>query len=240
MHYKYPTYQVEPTIEFLAHEKGLVTFSHTIVPDGIEPNELGHKIAVKGSYIDKDGKVLKPTFTEDSVTFDSDPIGILFSNVDVTYGNADGAIMYKGIVQGDFMDWGDQEWNVKLGEAVHAKLPNIDFTDKAGNLVTGIPTGGGSSSSSTVNFDLSKATGTLGIDKGGTGATSASEALSALLESQPLSVENGGTGATSEDAALEALGGQKKLSDPLPIANGGTGATTAEQALTNLGAQKAE
>lgn len=139
MHYKHPTYQVEPTPEFLAHEKGLVTISHTIVPDGIEANELGHKIAVKGSYIDKDGKVLKPTFTEDSVTFDSDPIGILFSSVDVTYGNADGAIMYKGIVQGDFMDWGDQEWNVQLGEAVHKKLPNIDFTDKKGSLITGIP-----------------------------------------------------------------------------------------------------
>lgn len=209
MHYSYPTYQVEPTIEFLAHEKGLVTISHTIVPDGIEPNELGHKIAVKGSYIDKDGKVLKPTFTEDSVTFDSDPIGILFSSVDVTYGNADGAIMYKGIVQGDYMDWGDQEWNVKLGEAVHAKLPNIDFTDKAGNLVTGIPAGGSSSSSSSVNFDLSKATGTLGIDKGGTGKTSASEALDALLESQPLPITKGGTGASDKDTAVTNLGAQK-------------------------------
>lgn len=209
MHYLHPTYVVEPTIEFLAHEKGLVTISHTIVPDGIEPNELGHKIAVKGSYIDKDGKVLKPTFTEDSVTFDSDPIGILFSSVDVTYGNADGAIMYKGIVQGDFMDWGDQEWNVKLGEAVHEKLPNIDFTDKAGNLVTGIPAGSGSSSSSTVNFDLSKATGTLGVDKGGTGATSASDALDALLESQPLPITKGGTGASNKDTALTNLGAQK-------------------------------
>lgn len=209
MHYKHPTYVVEPTPEFLAHEKGLVTYSHTIVPDGIEPNELGHKIAVKGSYIDKDGKVLTPTFTEDSVTFDSDPIGILFSSVDVTYGNADGAIMYKGIVQGDFMDWGDQEWNVKLGEAVHEKLPFIDFTDKKGNLVTGIPAGSGGSSSSTVNFDLSKATGTLGLDKGGTGATSAGDALDALLESQPLPITKGGTGASDKDTALTNLGAQK-------------------------------
>ena len=235
MHFTYPTYVVEPTVEFLAHEKGLVTISHTIVADGIEPNELGHKIAVKGSYIDKDGKVLKPTFTEDSVTFDSDPIGILFANVDVTYGNADGAIMYKGIVQGDYMDWGDQEWSVKLGEAVHAKLPYIDFTDKQGNLVTGIPAGSGGSSPSTVNFDLSKATGTLGIDKGGTGATSASGALDALLESQPLSVENGGTGKGTASEALDAL----LESQPLPITKGGTGASDKENALTNLGAQKA-
>lgn len=211
MHYIHPTYQVEPTVEFLAHEKGLVTFSHTIVPDGIEPNELGRKIAVKGSYIDKDGKVLNPTFTEDSVTFDSDPIGILFSSVDVTYGNADGAIMYKGIVQGDFMNWGDQEWNVQLGEAVHEKLPYIDFTDKQGNLITGVPAGSGGSSSSTVNFDLSKATGTLAINKGGTGATSASEALDALLESQPLPITKGGTGASDKDTAVTNLGAQKAV-----------------------------
>lgn len=69
-------------------------------------------------------------------------------------------------------------------------------------------TGGGSSS---VNFDLSKATGTLSIDKGGTGATSADAARTAL-----------------------GLGTLATKDSPLAVADGGTGATTAEAAKTNL------
>lgn len=135
MFYQKTTRVVESDIEFLADEVVKDTFSHTIVADGIEADELGRKLVTKGSWIDKDGKKIVPTVTEDSITFDSDPIGLLFSTVDVTYGNADGAILYMGKIQGEWLDWGDQEWNTKYGQEIVKKLPLLRFVDKEGNMI---------------------------------------------------------------------------------------------------------
>lgn len=141
MFWTYPNQQIEVDVEFLAHEKGLLTVSRTIQPDGIEADEQGEKWVPKGSFIDKEGKVTIPKVSGESVSFDVEPVGILFSPVKVTHGPAYGALMIEGWVKGDYMNWGeDNEWNPKFGEAIHAILPGINFKDNEGNVVFG-PTG---------------------------------------------------------------------------------------------------
>lgn len=217
MYQIYPTRRVDADIEFLAHEKGLLQINHMISGEGIEPDADGKKYVKKGSFIDKDGKVVTPTWTESGVTFSNPPIGILFATVNCTYGDAHGSLMVAGTVKGEWLlacSQATQKYNEQIGEKIVEALPGINVLSDNGSFVSAKGGSGSSSSSASTTVDLSKATGTL-------------------------AVKNGGTGATSAEAALEALGGQKKLTDPLPIANGGTGATSAEEALTNLGAQKA-
>lgn len=137
MFWEYPTKQIDVDIEFLAHEKELLTVSRTIQPDGAIQYDDGNLWIPKGSFIDKDGKVTVPTITANDVTFNEPPIGILFSAVKVTYGPAYGAVMIKGWVKGDYMDWGDYEWTTDYGKAVHKVLPEINFKDKAGNVIQG-------------------------------------------------------------------------------------------------------
>lgn len=136
-YFTYPTDEVTPDIEFLAYEHGKRTISHTIVSDGIEPDKHGKKWAIKGSFIDKDGKVIKPTYGADSITFDTDPIGILFASVDVTNGPAHGAILTHGVIKADMFNWGDNDYKPSLAKSVKEKLPEIDFKDNSGGLVYG-------------------------------------------------------------------------------------------------------
>lgn len=137
MHYTYPTRRVEIDAEFIAHEKELLTVTRQIEPDGVEADEAGQKWVSKGSFIDAEGKVTVPTISGTSITFDEDPVGILFSPVNVTYGPAYGALMIKGWIKGDYFDWDEEEWSVELGEAVHKLLPEINFKDSKGNIVYG-------------------------------------------------------------------------------------------------------
>lgn len=137
MYWTYPNKKVTVDVEFLAHEKELLTVSRTIQPDGIEADDNGQKWAKKGSFIDKDGKVTVPNVTATNVTFTNPPIGILFSSVKVTEGPDAGAVMIKGWVKGDYMDWGDYEWNPKYGEAIHKILPDINFKDNMGTIIYG-------------------------------------------------------------------------------------------------------
>lgn len=137
MFWEYPYRTVEVDIEFLAHEKGLLTTSRTISDEGIEADDNGRKWVKKGSFIDKDGKVTVPTVDDSTVTFENPPVGLLFSPVNVTYGPAHGALMIAGWVKGDYMDWGEKEWKPEYGKAVHDILPDISFIDKKGNIITG-------------------------------------------------------------------------------------------------------
>ena len=203
----------------------------TVSDEGIQPDEDNEKWVHEGTFLDKDGKAITLTKGE-GLEFSADPIGILTEAVNVTDGAQGGSLMRSGVIYADKLPYPEGvEYDDSFKASIEAKLPHILCVGSRTPVTTG-----SSSSSSSVNFDLSKATGTLGVDKGGTGATSASEALSALLESQPLSVENGGTGKGTASEALDAL----LESQPLPITKGGTGASDKETAVTNLGAQKAE
>ena len=128
--------KVQPDAEFIAHEKGLICVSREIQPDGIEPDEDGLKYVPKGSFIDKDGKVTVPTVTSNSISFLENPVGILFSPVDVTYGANYGAVMIEGWVKGDYMDWDENDWTEEYGQAIVALIPGIRFKDKEGNVIT--------------------------------------------------------------------------------------------------------
>lgn len=172
--------------EFMAHEYAKHTVSHTISDEGIEADEHGHKYAQKGSFIDKDGKVTVPTVTASEITFENPPIGMLFHTLDVTHGPVDGAILIIGTVMGDYVDWGEQEYNFDLAKSLHKALPLINVEDKAGRWIYG-------------NFS-SEGPLESGGGSGGSGSSI----------SYPITVEKGGTGKTSADEALTALGGAKK------------------------------
>lgn len=201
----YKNYEIDDEFQI----KPGVRNTYTIQTDGLEADENGDVLAHKGSFIDKDGKVIKLT---DCTSIPSDPIGILTETLNLRYGPQPGSVLRSGEIQAKYLYYPDEvEYEESFDAIIESKLPHILCMGAKNPTSMGGGAAGAGAPSSTV--DLSKATGTL-------------------------AVKNGGTGATSADAALEALGGQKKLSDPLPIANGGTGASDAESALTALGGAK--
>ena len=146
MYQIYPTKRVGADIEFLAHEKGLLTINHMISNEGIDPDVDGNKYAIKGSFIDKDGKVVKPTYTASGVTFSADPIGILFATVNVTHGDAHGAVMVKGVVKGNWLlacSQAKQKYNEKIGEKIVEALPGISVLGDDGSYVAAKPAAAG-------------------------------------------------------------------------------------------------
>lgn len=110
--------------EILASEK-TVSFTGTVVPDGVEADADGRKIVHKGSLISASGKVVTVTAGE-TVSFSEDPAGILLEALDVTYGAQPGAILVEGYVIGERLSLG-AEYTAAVGEAIHAKLPEIKF-----------------------------------------------------------------------------------------------------------------
>ncbi len=117
--------------EILASEK-VVSFTGTVVPDGVEANADGRKIVHKGSLLAASGKVVKITAAEDtakgtaSTVFSEEPAGILLEAVDVTYSAQPGAFMVEGYVIGERLPLG-VEYTAAIGEAIHEKLPEIKF-----------------------------------------------------------------------------------------------------------------
>lgn len=110
--------------EFLASDK-VVSFTGTVVPDGVEPDVDGKKIVHKGSLIAASGKVV--TVTE-SGAFSETPAGILMDALDVTYGPQPGAFMVEGYVTGARLSLG-VEYTPEIGRAIHEALPEIKFRD---------------------------------------------------------------------------------------------------------------
>jgi len=110
--------------EFLASDK-VVSFTGTVVPDGVEPDEEGKKIVHKGSLVAVSGKVV--TVTE-SGTFSETPAGILMDALDVTYGPQPGAFLVEGYVIGGRRSLG-VDYTAKIGGAIHKVLPEIKFVN---------------------------------------------------------------------------------------------------------------
>lgn len=118
---------IERTIEkeILASEK-VVSFTGTVVPDGVEADADGQKIVHKGSLLAASGKAVTVTVAEDKISFSEDPVGILLEAVDVTYGAQPGAVLVEGYVIGERLSLGT-EYTAAIGEAIRAKLPEIKF-----------------------------------------------------------------------------------------------------------------
>lgn len=115
------------TPNFLASEH-YINFTKTALDTNVVADENGKKYVVAGSLLSETGKVVKITRSGSSgsytYAFSEDPVGIVFSTVDVTYGSQPVATMVEGYViterlQGEY-----------IPEAIadlKAKLPNIKF-----------------------------------------------------------------------------------------------------------------
>lgn len=117
--------------EFLASEK-VTAFTGTVVPDGVEADGDGRKIVHRGSLMAASGKAVAVTVTEGAsggaatISFSEEPVGILKEAVDVTYGAQPGAFVVEGYVMGERLPL-NVEYTAAVGDAIHAKLPEIKF-----------------------------------------------------------------------------------------------------------------
>lgn len=120
-------FEFNNTPEFLASQH-YINFTKTAVDTGITADENGRKYVVAGSLIAESGKVVKVTRggTSGSYTYtlSEDPVGIVFSTVDVTHGPQPVAAMVEGYVITERLQG---EYIVEALADIKAKLPNIKF-----------------------------------------------------------------------------------------------------------------
>lgn len=107
-------------MEILASNANLVTFSGTVLADGATADEHGKKYIKAGSLIDETGAVV--TAIEDALT--GTPVGILFTTVDVTYGDMPCSLVVEGYLRADRVLDGYSE---AAKTAIKTALPNIKF-----------------------------------------------------------------------------------------------------------------
>lgn len=124
--------------EFLASEH-VISFTHTVVADGIEPDDHGRKIVHKGSLIAASGKVVTVAA---GGTFSETPVGILMDALDVTYGPQPAGLAVEAYVIGTRLNLGT-EYTTAIGKKIHEALPEIKFRnddlegESSGNSETG-------------------------------------------------------------------------------------------------------
>ncbi len=114
--------------EFLASDK-TVSFTGTVVPDGVKADEDGRKVVHRGSLLAESGKVVTVTVTGDAAEFSEEPAGILKESVDVTYGAQPGAFLVEAYIIGERLPL-NVEYTEIVGAAIHAKLPEIKFVKR--------------------------------------------------------------------------------------------------------------
>lgn len=111
----------ENDLEILVTEKGLVTFSGTVLASNVkQADENGKRYVKAGSFIDETGAVVTPSGSN----FEGNPIGILYKTVDVTNGDAPASIIVEGYLREDRIFDGYDETTKGLAKA---KIPNIKF-----------------------------------------------------------------------------------------------------------------
>lgn len=121
MFYKrdYKSYEIDNEFQM----KPGVRNTYTIKPDGLEADENGDILAHKGSFIDKDGKVIKLTGVEEITP---DPIGILTETLNLRYGPQAGSILRSGEIDAKFLYYPDEvEYNTSFNAIIESKLPLI-------------------------------------------------------------------------------------------------------------------
>ncbi|HBG2490572.1 hypothetical protein REL12_018155 [Clostridioides difficile] len=115
------------TPEFLASQH-YINFTKTALDTDIVADENGKKYVLAGSLLGKSGKVVKVTRGGSSGSYtyslSEDPIGIVFSTVDVTYGPQPVASMVEGYVITERLQG---EYVKEAIDTIKAKLPNIKF-----------------------------------------------------------------------------------------------------------------
>lgn len=115
------------TPNFLASQH-YINFTKTAVDTDVVADENGKKYVVAGSLLGESGKVVTITRSGSSgsytYSFSEDPVGIVFSTVDVTYGPQPVSSMVEGYVIAERLQG---EYVAEAVEDIKAKLPNIKF-----------------------------------------------------------------------------------------------------------------
>lgn len=106
--------------EFLASEK-YQNFTTTVSDEDVVANADGRKIVVKGSLLDADGKVVT---VSESGTPSATPVGILFDDVDVTYGPQPGALIVEAYITAERLP-GENVAEYAKSAAFKTALPEI-------------------------------------------------------------------------------------------------------------------
>ena len=115
------------TPEFLASQH-YINFSKTALDTDVVADENGKKYVLAGSLLGESGKVVNITRGGSSgsytYTLSEDPVGIVFSTVDVTYGPQPVASMVEGYVITERLQG---EYVKEAIDTIKTKLPNIKF-----------------------------------------------------------------------------------------------------------------
>lgn len=115
------------TPDFLASQH-YINFTKTAVDTDVVADENGKKYVAAGSLLGESGKVVTITRSGSSgsytYSFSEEPVGIVFSTVDVTYGPQPVSAMVEGYVIGERLQG---EYVSEAVEDIKAKLPNIKF-----------------------------------------------------------------------------------------------------------------
>ena len=97
-------------------------FTRTVRPDNVTADAYGKKIVKRGCFIDANGDVA----TISGGSFTTAPIGVLFEDADVTFGNAAVSVIERGFLKGDKLYYGeDVDYDADIKEAVETALPHI-------------------------------------------------------------------------------------------------------------------
>lgn len=118
------TNQYTNNMEILANDANLVTLSKTLLSTGVTADENGKKYVLAGALIDKDGNVVKQNGSGGSETLSTTPIGVLFTNVEVTNGDMPCSLVVEGYLRADRVLDGFAEAAVT---AIKKALPEIKF-----------------------------------------------------------------------------------------------------------------
>lgn len=143
----------------------------TIKTDGLEADDDGRIYARKGSFVDKDGKVITLSDGGSELTFSADPYGIITEDLNLTYGKQAGSVLRSGTIDPQYLNYPEGvTYKDAYAASIEAKMPHILC------IHSNAPQSFGSGAAAAASVDLSKATGTLAVAHGGTGATDATGA----------------------------------------------------------------
>lgn len=111
-------------LEILVTEQNLVTFTATILAEGVTANEYGKKYVKSGTLIDANGKAVTQTGESGSEVLSATPVGVLYQTVEVTNGDEVGALVVEGYLSADRVLDGFVD---KTKANIKTALPEIKF-----------------------------------------------------------------------------------------------------------------
>lgn len=98
----------------------------TIQKDGLEADEYGMIYARKGSFVDKDGKVITLSDGGTELTFSADPYGIITEDLNLTYGKQAGSVLRSGTIDPQWLNYPEGvTYKEAYAASIEEKMPHI-------------------------------------------------------------------------------------------------------------------